>query len=173
MHNFQEEDQILFEAIEAYRNGNGEKATFIYESTKKYTFKILHKAVERYKSQSVLTGDAVSITEDIMQELYIDFFHKIENFRNEDPKSFFKWISVVAQRMLRTYVKENGMEVLQFEKDEDFREEGDIWDSSEINDSDMESRHELLPEAALEDKEFRQLIMDFIQSLPEAQAQTV
>lgn len=173
MHKFQEEDQILFEAIEAYRNGNGEKATIIYESTKKYTFNILHKAVEKCKSQGVLTGDVISITEDVMQELYIVFFNDIANFRNEDPKSIFKWISVVAHRRLSTYVKENGTEVLQFEKNEDYREESDIWDSSEINDSDMESHHELLPEAALEDKEFRELIMGFVQSLPEAQAQTV
>ena len=170
---FQEENQILFEAIEAYRNGDRDKATIIYESTKKYTFNILHKEVERYKNQGALTSDVVSITEDIMQELYIEFFNKITNFRNEDPKSIFKWISVVAHRRLSTYVKENGTEVLQFEKDEDFREEGDIWDASEINDSDLESNHELLPEAALEDKEFRELILDFVQSLPEAQAQTI
>lgn len=173
MQKFQEEDQALFEAIEEYKNGNGDKATVIYESTKKYTFNILHKAVEKCKSQGVLTGDVISITEDVMQELYIVFFNDIANFRNEDPKSIFKWISVVAHRRLSTYVKENGMEVLQFEKKEDYREDNDIWDSSEINDADLESNHELLPEAALEDKEFRQLIMDFIQSLPEAQAQTI
>ena len=173
MQKFQEEDQALFEAIEEYKNGNGDKATVIYESTKKYTFNILHKAVEKCKSQGVLTGDVISITEDVMQELYIVFFNDIANFRNEDPKSIFKWISVVAHRRFSTYVKENGTEVLQFEKNEDYREESDIWDSSEINDSDMESHHELLPEAALEDKEFRELIMGFVQSLPEAQAQTV
>lgn len=173
MHKFQEEDQALFEAIEAYRNGDGDKATVIYESTKKYTFQILHKEVERYKSQSMLTGDAISITEDVMQDLYLNFFNNIAKFRNEDPKSIFKWISVVAHRMLLDYVDKNKMEVLQFEKDDDFREENDIWDTSEINDSDMESHHELLPEAALEDKEFQQLILDFVQSLPEAQAQTV
>lgn len=173
MQKFQEEDQALFEAIEEYKNGNGDKATVIYESTKKYTFNILHKAVEKCKSQGVLTGDVISITEDVMQELYIVFFNDIANFRNEDPKSIFKWISVVAHRRLSTYVKENGTEVLQFEKNEDYREESDIWDSSEINDSDMESHHEILPEAALEDKEFRQLILGFVQSLPEAQAQTI
>ena len=173
MHKFQEEDQALFEAIEAYRNGHQEKATVIYEKTKKYTFNILHKEVERFKSQSILTGDAISITEDVMQDLYIDFFKNIAKFRNEDPRSIYKWISIVSHRMVLAYVDKNKMEVLQFEKDEDYREENDIWDSAEINDSDMESDHEMLPEAALEDKEFRQIIMDFIQSLPEAQAQTI
>ena len=173
MHKFQEEDQALFEAIEAYRNGHQEKATVIYEKTKKYTFNILHKEVERFKSQSILTGDAIPITEDVMQDLYIDFFKNIAKFRNEDPRSIYKWISIVSHRMVLAYVDKNKMEVLQFEKDEDYREENDIWDSAEINDSDMESDHEMLPEAALEDKEFRQIIMDFIQSLPEAQAQTI
>ena len=173
MQKFQEEDQILFEAIEAYRNGNGDKATFIYESTKKYTYKIVHQEVARFKSQSILTGDEISITEDVMQDLYLNFFNNIAKFRNEDPRSIFKWISIVSHRMLLDYVDKNKMEVLQFEKDEDYREDNDIWDSSEINDADMESNHELLPEAALEDKEFQQLIFDFIQSLPEVQAQTI
>ena len=30
MQKFQEEDQALFEAIEAYKKGNGDKATIIY-----------------------------------------------------------------------------------------------------------------------------------------------
>lgn len=173
MQRFQEEDQALLEAIEAYRNGNGDKATFIYESTKKYTYKIVHQEVARFKSQSILTGDEISITEDVMQDLYLNFFNNIAKFRNEDPRSIFKWISIVSHRMLLDYVDKNKMEVLQFEKDEDYCEDNDIWDSSEINDADMESNHELLPEAALEDKEFQQLIFDFIQSLPEVQAQTI
>lgn len=173
MQKFQEEDRALFEAIEEYRNGNQDKATFIYESTKKYAYKVVHQEVERYKSQSILTGDEISVTEDIMQDLYIEFFNKIEKFRNEDPRSIFKWISVVSHRMLLDYVDKNKMEVLQFEKNEDYREDNDIWDSLEINDADLESNHELLPEAALEDKEFRQLILNFVQSLPDAQAQTI
>ena len=173
MQKFQDEDQILFEAIEAYRNGSEDKATDIYESTKKYTYKIVHQEVVRFKSLSVLAGDEVSITEDVMQDLYLNFFNNIAKFRNEDPRSIFKWITIVSHRMILDYVDKNKMEVLQFEKDGDFREENDIWDSSEINDSDMESNHELLPEEALEDKEFQQLILGFIQSLPEAQAQTV
>lgn len=170
---FQDEDLELFEAIKEHQNGNKDKSTYIYESTKKYAYKVVHQEVARFKSQNILTGDENSITEDVMQELYIEFFNKIEKFRNEDPRSIFKWISVVSHRMLLDYVDKNKMEVLQFEKDEDFRENNDIWDSSEINDSDMASDHELLPEAALEDKEFQQLILDFIRSLPEAQAQTV
>jgi len=173
MYKFQENDQALFEAIEAYRNGNKDKATFIYESTKKYTYKIVHQEVERFKSQGIFTGDAISITEDVMQDLYMEFFNKIEKFRNEDPRSIFKWISVVSHRKLLGYVDENKTEILQFAKEENFREESDIWDFSEVNDGDLEVDHEMLPEEALEDKEFQQLIFDFIQSLPEAQAQTV
>lgn len=170
---FQDEDQILFDAIEAYKNGKKNQATHIYESTKKYTYRIIHQDVERFKSQSLLTGDVNATTEDVMQDLYLNFFNNIDKFRNEDPKSIYKWISIVSHRMVLAYVDKNKMEVLQFEKDEDFREENDIWDSSEISDSDIESNHEMLPEEALEDKEFQQLILDFIQSLPEAQAQTV
>lgn len=169
----QDEDQILFDAIEAYKNGKKNQATHIYESTKKYTYRIIHQDVERFKSQSLLTGDVNATTEDVMQDLYLNFFNNIDKFRNEDPKSIYKWISIVSHRMVLAYVDKNKMEVLQFEKDEDFREENDIWDSSEISDSDIESNHEMLPEEALEDKEFQQLILDFIQSLPEAQAQTV
>ena len=171
--NFQNEDIALFEAIKEFQQGNEEKATYIYENTKKYTYRMIYQNVSRFKSQSVLTGDEGSIAEDVMQELYLDFFKNISKFRNEDPKSFYKWISVVSNRMVFKYVDKNKMEVLQCGQNEDFREDNDIWDATEMNDDDLERNHETLPEAALEDKEFQKLIMDFVQSLPEVQAQTV
>jgi len=173
MQKFQEEDQALFLAIESYKNGDKSKANIIYESTKKYAYKVVSQEVARFKSQGVLTSDEVFITEDVMQELYLNFFHNIANFRNEEPRSIFKWISIVSHRMILAYVDKNKMEVLQFEKNEDYREDRDIWDSSEINDEDLSGDREMIPEAALEDREFRQLITDFIQSLPEVQAQTI
>ena len=167
------EEQILFEAIEAYKKGDGEKATFIYEETKKYAYSIIYQQVSRFKNQGVLAGDANAFAEDVMQELYLNLFTNIQKFKNENEKSIYKWISVVSYRMILDCVDKNKMEVLQFAKDEDFREESDIWDSSEMNDGDLEGNHEMLPEEALEDKEFGQLILDFINELPEAQAQTI
>lgn len=170
---FQNEDIALFEAIKEFQQGNEEKATYIYENTKKYTYRMIYQNVSRFKSQSVLTGDEGSIAEDVMQELYLDFFKNISKFRNEDPKSFYKWISIVSNRMVLKYVDKNKMEVLQCGENEDFREDKDIWDATEMSDDDLEQNLETLPEAALEDKEFQKLIMDFVQSLPEVQAQTV
>lgn len=170
---FQEEDLALFQTIKEFQEGHGEKATIIYETTKKYSYRLIFSNVTRMNSQHIISGDVHSITEDIMQELYLEFFRTIKSFRNEDPKSFYKWISIVSNRMVSKYIDKNKMEILQGQQNEDFSEEKDIWDSSEINDSDLEDKRDLLPEAALEDKEFKQVIMDFIQSLPEAQAQTV
>ena len=58
------EEKVLFEAIEAYKNGNGEKATDIYEATKKYAYSIIHQQVSRFKSQGVLTRDVNAFAED-------------------------------------------------------------------------------------------------------------
>lgn len=170
---FQNEDLALFEAIKEFQQGNEEKATYIYENTKKYTYRMIYQNVSRFKSQSVLSGDESFIAEDVMQELYLDFFKNISKFRNEDPKSFYKWISIVSNRMVLKYVDKNKMEVLQCGENEDFRDDNDIWDATKMNDDDLERNLETLPEAALEDKEFQNLIMDFVQSLPEVQAQTV
>lgn len=170
---FQNEDIALFEAIKEFQQGNEEKATYIYENTKKYAYRMIYQNVSRFKHQGVLTGDESSIAEDVMQELYLDFFKNISKFRNEDPKSFYKWISIVSNRMVLKYVDKNKMEVLQCGQNEDFREDHDLWDATEMSDDDLDQNHETLPEAALEDKEFQRLIMDFVQSLPEVQAQTV
>lgn len=167
------EEQALFEAIDAYKNGNGEKAAYIYNATKKYAYSIIYQQVSRFKNQGVLTGDTNAFAEDVMQELYLNFFSNIAKFKNENEKSIYKWMSVVSYRTILDCVDKNKMEVLQFAKDEDYREENDIWDSAEVNDGDLEGDHEMLPEAALEDKEFRQLILDFINELPDAQAQTI
>lgn len=170
---YENEDLALFQAIKEFQEGNEEKATFIYEKTKKYTYRMIYQHVSRFKSQGIVSGDEISVAEDVMQELYIDFFKNIAKFRNEDPKSFYKWISIVSNRMVLKYVDKNKMEVLQYEQKEDFKEDRDIWDSTEMNDDDLEGNREIIPEAALEDKEFQKLIMDFVQSLPEVQAQTV
>ena len=170
---YKDEEQALFIAIKDFQQGNKNKATYIYENTKKYTYRLIYQQVSRLKNQGVLSGDENAITEDVMQELYLDFFKNIKTFRNEDQKSFYKWISIVANRMVLKYTDRNKMEILQYEKNDEFREEQDIWDSSEMDDSDLNIDRTMIPEAALEDKEFQKLIMDFIQSLPDVQAQTV
>ena len=81
------EEQILFEAIEAYKKGDGEKATFIYEETKKYAYSIIYQQVSRFKNQGVLAGDANAFAEDVMQELYLNLFTNIQKFKNENEKS--------------------------------------------------------------------------------------
>lgn len=169
---FEEEKAILFEAISDFRNGNEDKATLIYKMSKKYSYSVIYHQVSRFIHQGILTGDAKEIVEDVMQELYMEFFKAISQFRNEDPNSFYKWIMVVSNRMVLRYVDKNKMEILQKEKKQ---ENGDEYDSTSLSDlaDDEEHNSEFIPDTALERKEFQRLMKKFIKKLPEEQAQTI
>lgn len=173
IHNhFEEEKGILFGAITDFQNGNEEKATLIYKMSKQYSYSIIYHQVSKFVCQGIISGDVKEIVEDVLQELYMEFFKGILQFRNEDPNSFYKWIMVVSNRMVLRYVDKNKMEVLQKEKKQ---ENGDEYDSKSLSDlaDDEEHNSEFIPDSALEKKEFQSLMKKFIKSLPEEQAQTI
>ena len=173
IHNhFQEEKQVLFEAIADLQNGNEDKATLIYKMSKQYSYSIIHRQVSRFVEQDIISGDIKSIVEDVMQELYMEFFKTISQFRNEEPNSFYKWIMVVANRMVLHYVDKNKMEVLQKEQHQEYGDEYDIKAFSELTDEE-EHNPVFIPDSALETKEFQKLMKQFIKRLPEEQAQTI
>jgi RNA polymerase sigma-70 factor (ECF subfamily) len=162
----------LFQAINDFQDGNKKRATYIYQSTKKYTYSVIYRNVSKFKSQNLLLTDVNAATEDIMQDLYIEFFQNIAKFKNENEKSFYKWIAVVANRMTLKYVDKNKMEVLQWEQSEEFREEREIGDSAEELEN-SEENSDFIPESALENKEFKELLLQFVKNLPEEQTQTI
>lgn len=173
LHNhFEEEKSILFEAIVEFQKGNEDKATLIYKMSKQYSYSVIYHQVIKFMNQNIISGDAKSIVEDVMQELYMEFFRTISQFRNEDPNSFYKWIMVVSNRMVLRYVDKNKMEVLQKELTQEYGDEYDIKTSSDIAD-DEEHNPEFVPDIALEKKEFQRLMRKFIKRLPEAQAETI
>jgi RNA polymerase sigma factor (sigma-70 family) len=170
-HQFQQEEHVLYQAIKDFQNGNKEKATVIYENSKQYSYNIIYHQITKFISQNIISGDAKTIVEDIMQEVYMEFFDNIEKFRNEEPKSFYKWISVVANRKVLRYVDRNKMEVLQKEQKREF-DEYDISFTMEIADEE-ENYSEFIPDMVLEEKEFQKLMKKFVKKLPEEQAQTI
>lgn len=169
---FEEEKAILFRAIAEFQKGNEEKATLIYKMSKQYSYSVIYHQVIKFMNQNIISGDAKSIVEDVMQELYMEFFRTIFQFRNEDPNSFYKWIMVVSNRMVLRYVDKNKMEILQKELTQEYGDEYDIKTSSDIAD-DEEHKQEFVPDIALEKKEFQRLMRKFIKKLPEAQAETI
>lgn len=173
LHNhFEEEKSILFEAISEFQKGNEDKATLIYKMSKQYSYSVIYHQVMKFMNQNIISGDAKSIVEDVMQELYMEFFKTISTFRNEDPNSFYKWIMVVANRMVLRYVDKNKMEVLQKELNQEYGDEYDIKTFSDITE-DEETNPEFVPDVALEKKEFQRLMRKFIKRLPDAQAETI
>ena len=173
IHNhFEEEKAILFEAINDFKNGKEDKATLIYKMSKQYSYSIIYHQVSKFIDQEILSGDTKAIVEDVMQELYMEFFKTISHFRNEDPNSFYKWIMVVANRMVLRYVDKNKMEVLQREQRREYSDEYDVKTFSDIAE-DEEHNPEFVPDSALETKEFQRLMKQFIKKLPEEQAQTI
>ena len=89
---FEEEKSILFEAINDFQNGDEDKATVIYKLSKQYCYSMVYHQVSKFIEQDILSGDTKAIVEDVMQELYMEFFKTIFQFRNEEPNSFYKWI---------------------------------------------------------------------------------
>ena len=169
---FQEEKQALFEAITDFQNGNEDKATLIYKMSKRYSYSVIYRQVSKFVEQDIISGDTKAIVEDVMQELYMEFFKTVSQFRNEDPNSFYKWIMVVANRMVLRYVDKNKMEVLQKEQRQEYSDEYDVKVFSELTDEE-EHNPEFVPDSALETKEFQRLMKQFIKRLPEEQAQTI
>lgn len=169
---FEEEKSILFEAINDFQNGDEDKATTIYKLSKQYCYSMIYHQVSKFIDQNILSGDTKAIIEDVMQELYMEFFKNISQFRNEEPNSFYKWIMVVSNRMVLRYVDKNKMEVLQREQSQEYGDEYDIKAFSDIAD-DEEHNPEFIPDSALEKKEFQKLMKKFIKKLPEEQAETI
>ena len=169
---FQEEKQALFETITDFQNGNEDKATLIYKMSKRYSYSVIYRQVSKFVEQDIISGDTKAIVEDVMQELYMEFFKTVSQFRNEDPNSFYKWIMVVANRMVLRYVDKNKMEVLQKEQRQEYSDEYDVKVFSELTDEE-EHNPEFVPDSALETKEFQRLMKQFIKRLPEEQAQTI
>ena len=169
---FEEEKSTLFEAINDFQNGNEDKATVIYKSSKQYCYSMIYHQVSKFIDQDILSGDTKAIVEDVMQELYMEFFKNISQFRNEEPNSFYKWIMVVSNRMVLRYVDKNKMEVLQREQSQEYGDEYDIKAFQDIAE-DEEHNPEFIPGSALEKKEFQRLMKKFIKRLPEEQAETI
>ncbi|MEE0885138.1 MAG: sigma-70 family RNA polymerase sigma factor [Faecalimonas sp.] len=173
IHNhFEEEKSVLFEAINAFQNGEEDKATVIYKLSKQYCYSMVYHQVSKFIEQDILSGDTKAIVEDVMQELYMEFFKSISQFRNEEPNSFYKWIMVVSNRMVLRYVDKNKMEVLQREQRQEYGDEYDMKAFSDIAE-DEEHNPEFIPDSALEKKEFQKLMKKFIKKLPEEQAETI
>ncbi len=173
IHNhFEEEKSILFEAINDFQSGDEDKATVIYKLSKQYCYSMVYHQVSKFIEQDILSGDTKMIVEDVMQELYMEFFKTISRFRNEEPNSFYKWIMVVSNRMVLRYVDKNKMEVLQKERSQEYGDEYDIKAFSDIAEGE-EHNPEFVPDSALEKKEFQKLMKKFIKRLPEEQAETI
>ena len=169
---FEEEKSLLYEAITDFQNGNKEKATIIYKMSKQYCYNIIYRKVLKFVEQGVLSGDTKTIVEDVMQELYMEFFKTVSQFRNEELNSFHKWIMVVANRMVLRYVDKNKMEILQKEQKQKYGEEYDVKTFLGTA-GDEESNPEFVPDSALEKKDFQRLMKKFIKKLPEEQAETI
>lgn len=169
---FEEEKSILFEAINDFQNGDEDTATVIYKLSKQYCYSMIYHQVSKFIDQDILSGDTKAIVEDVMQELYMEFFKNISQFRNEEPNSFYKWIMIVSNRMVLRYVDKNKMEVLQREQSQEYGDEYDIKSFADIAE-DEEHNPEFIPDSALEKKEFQKLMKKFIKRLPEEQAETI
>ncbi len=129
----------LKQAVKDFKAGNEDSFTSLYEESKKYIYTCIHK---------VMSGNdnALDITEEIMQETYLEIFLNIGQLENEDR--FLSWAGTIATRKCFAYIKKNKKYVLLNEEDDTFEN---------LSDSDA-----IIPEEVMQSKEKQRLVREII-----------
>jgi RNA polymerase sigma-70 factor, ECF subfamily len=53
---------------------------------------------------------ALISSEDVLQEVWMEVFRKVDSFRNSGPNSFDRWLTTLARRRLADAIRRNGAE---------------------------------------------------------------
>lgn len=92
-------EKELYEAVRGLKNQNEGCFEAVYELSKKYIFKIIYDIVRDYQ-----------ITEDLMQETYLQIYQNIGSLREEG--TFLVWAGRIATNQTLRYLEKNRKEVL-------------------------------------------------------------
>ena len=129
----------LKEAVKGFKAGKEECFTSLYEESKKYIYTCIHKVMSGNDNE-------LDITEEIMQETYLEIFLNIGQLENEER--FLSWAGTIATRKCFAYIKKNKKYVL-------LNEEDDTFDN--LSDSDA-----IIPEEVMQSKEKQRLVREII-----------
>ncbi len=143
-----EQKAITKIVIEAQR-GSNEAFAALYEQ--------YHQSV--YNVAMRYTKDR-TLAEDVVQETFIEVINTIGKLK--EPAAFSHWLLKIANHQCTRYYRRK--EVLHEELAEDTEDGFSVLDTLE------ESNAEFIPDAALDEKEFRQTIHNMLDELPDVQS---
>ena len=130
----------LTKAIQDFQSGKEEAFAEIYRQTKKYVYYTIYKSLQ----------DA-SLTEDIMQETYLEVYRSLSGLKNEEAVK--SWIASIAHRRISRYL-EKKPDYLLGEETEEIIEKLEQKDGTAI------------PEEVTDNLETRRLLGKIIDGLP-------
>lgn len=129
----------LKQAVKEYKSGKAESFDTLYKESEKYIYTCIYKVMSG-------NNNAVDITNEIMQNTYLQIFLNISQLEDEDR--FLSWAGTIATRECFAYIKKNKKYVLLNEDDDTFEN---------LSDSD-----DIIPEEVMQNLEKRKLVRKII-----------
>ena len=137
----------LRQAVSAYKNGDAQASTLLYQESDKYIYTCIYKVIQ-------WNDNAADMISDIMQDTYVEISKSIRQLENED--CFLQRAGMIATRKCYAYLKKSKKYILLDEEDGTFEN---------LSDTDM-----IIPENVMQDREKQRLVREIIDtSLTEMQ----
>lgn len=137
----------LRQAVSAYKNGDAQAFTLLYQESDKYIYTCIYKVIQG-------NDNAADMISDIMQVTYVEISKSIRQLENED--CFLQWAGMIVTRKCYAYLKKSKKYILLDEEDGTFEN---------LSDTDM-----IIPENVMQDREKQRLVREIIDtSLTEMQ----
>ena len=129
----------LKQAVKDYKAGKAESFDCLYKESEKYIYTCIFKIMSG-------NSNALDITEEVMQDTYLEIFLNISQLENEDR--FLSWAGTIASRKCFAYIKKNKKYILLDEEDNTFEN--------------LSDRDEIIPEEVMQSKEKQRLVREII-----------
>lgn len=127
----------LRQAVSAYKNGDAQASTLLYQESDKYIYTCIYKVMQG-------NDNAADMISDIMQDTYVEISKSIRQLENED--CFLQRTGMIATRKCYAYLKKSKKYILLDEEDGTFEN---------LSDTDM-----IIPENVMQDREKQRLVRD-------------
>lgn len=139
----------LASAVEAYKNGDQEMFSKVYELSNRYLYVCIMHIVKKDE-----------IAQDMLQDTYIEVIKNIHQLKSSED--FLGWASTIANRKCFAYLKKQKDIILDYNGEDEGSSELDFF-------SNVADDEEFIPETILQNKEKQRLLKDIIDNLAEMQ----
>lgn len=150
---YTKENKRIAAAARRFKNGDASAFTGLFEETRGYVITIIRT--------SGVDGQSC---DDVMQEVYTKVCTNINTL--QEPEKFLGWVKVIARNAAIDFNKRNGRDY-QALADEPLMDEQLASNSQDFDGSTFAEMH--LPENIAESKDMQNVLLGFIDELPEAQ----